>query len=131
MNPIDKCTCITQEDLDTINEDAQQFGPDCIEGTPDDDDNNVGDDDCPEGYSYSFTLCMCVNNSPICSTPVCEAGDQIDPIEGCTCLSLVDFINLFNHGLGEDCIAGTEDDPVNPEPCQEFPWGWAYEQEYC
>ena len=87
MNPIDKCSCITQEALDAINEDAQQFGPDCIEGTPDDDDNNVGDDDCPTGYSYDFDICMCTNDNPECAAPTCVADEVEDPVEGCTCIT--------------------------------------------
>ena len=74
------CTCITQEDLDAIVEDAQQYGPDCIQGTPDDDDNDVGDDDCDEGYSYSFDFCTCIEEAPDCEVPSCVSGEFLDPI---------------------------------------------------
>ena len=75
LSPIDLCSCITQEDLDAIVEDAQQYGPDCIPGTPDDDDNDVGDDDCDEGYKYDYDICQCVVKFPDCVEPVCGLGE--------------------------------------------------------
>ena len=63
------------------------FGPDCIPGTPDDDDNNVGDDDCPDGHSYDFDICMCINDNPECIAPTCATDEVEDPVEGCTCIT--------------------------------------------
>lgn len=43
------------------------FGPDCMEGTPDDDDNNIGDDECPmhPNYDWDQGICDCVIQDPI------------------------------------------------------------------
>ena len=75
LEPVAKCSCISQEAYDGIVATAQQYGPDCIQGTPDDDDNDVGDDDCPSGYTYAFDICMCTNDSPTCVAPVCGEGE--------------------------------------------------------
>ena len=57
-DPIGGCTCISEDDHNMIVNHG--LGLDCLPNTPDDDTNNVGDDDCPEGYTYDFDLCNCV-----------------------------------------------------------------------
>ena len=68
---------------------------------------------------------------PDCVEPLCNSDEYVDPVEGCTCLSEDEFLDLFNHGFGEDCIPGTEDDPSNPHPCEDDPWGYFFDEEYC
>ena len=48
LDPISKCECIPQAEYDSIYQLAAAAGPDCIPGNADDDDNDVGDDDCPD-----------------------------------------------------------------------------------
>ena len=60
LDPIGKCSCIPQSEADAILVAAEALGEDCILGTPDDDENDVGDDDCPTGFSYDFEYCGCV-----------------------------------------------------------------------
>ena len=37
------------------------WGPDCILGTPDDDENDVGQDECATGFLWDETICACVS----------------------------------------------------------------------
>ena len=60
LDPIGRCSCISYEALDTLVAETEALGVDCILGTPDDDENDVGDDDCPTGFSYDFEYCGCV-----------------------------------------------------------------------
>ena len=60
LDTIGKCSCIPQSEADAIVAAAEALGEDCILGTADDDENNVGDDDCPAGFSYDFNFCGCV-----------------------------------------------------------------------
>ena len=55
LHPITKCECISLEEYDSFYEAAAAAGPDCILGNADDDDNNVGDDDCADpDYEYNY-----------------------------------------------------------------------------
>ena len=76
---------------------------------------------------------MCTNDDPVCPEPDCPLFEGVDPIEGCTCISFEEYELLMfaADGLGEDCIPGTEDDPSNEEPCEEYPWGYAYDEALC
>ena len=60
LDPIGKCSCIPQGEADEILAANEALGEDCILGTPDDDENDVGDDDCPAGFTYNFEFCGCV-----------------------------------------------------------------------
>ena len=42
--------CMDESDVDALYEVENPYGADCMLGTPDDDEDNVGNDDCPEGY---------------------------------------------------------------------------------
>ena len=43
-------------------------GADCLLGTPDDDEDNVGDDDCPTNYEYDWDTCHCITKTDDCDT---------------------------------------------------------------
>ena len=111
-----ECDCIENlEDLETLKEKAAYLGDDCIAGTYDDDDDNVGDDDCPEGYTYDYDICNCVTkDDPECPpTPpnsVCVWDMESDPAE-CDCWTETDYADVKKANVaGPDCILGTEDD---------------------
>ena len=44
---------------------------------------------------------------------------------------MFDNMLIRAEALGEDCIAETEDDPINASPCEGYPYGWVYEPELC
>ena len=71
LDPISKCSCISQEQNDAIIEAAAALGPDCIAGNADDDSDNVGDDDCPEGFHYHYEYCGCTADFPSALAPEC------------------------------------------------------------
>ena len=71
LDPIGKCSCIPQSEAEDILIAAESLGEDCILGTPDDDENNVGDDDCPTGFSYNFEYCGCVADDSSSLSLVC------------------------------------------------------------
>ena len=59
LDPITLCSCLTSEEYYNIINYVDLLGEDCIAGTPDDDENDVGDDDCPAGTVYNYEYCGC------------------------------------------------------------------------
>ena len=55
--------CVEQDEADRILN-TERFGDDCIPGNADDDENDVGDDDCPADHHYDFDYCGCVAADP-------------------------------------------------------------------
>ena len=52
-------------------------------------------------------LCQCV--STLQCANVCEAPLIKDPIGGCDCLSMTDYLALYEHGLDENCLPKDDD----------------------
>ena len=69
--------CITpaqrSEILNFVND---TWGPDCILGTPDDDSDDIGQDECVPALTWDQTICSCmkdVSNTSLCpaTAPIC------------------------------------------------------------
>ena len=59
--------CISQQDHDELlTYSHPQWGADCILGTPDDDNNDVGNDECQAGYQWEVNICACVGFGSEC-----------------------------------------------------------------
>ena len=97
-----------------LNQPHPDWGLDCIDNTPDDDPDNVGDDECAAGFSWDWRICRCVGQSSVCPTGVC-VQTSYDPFN-CDCKTPAELEEMADHSLGEDCIPGTADDPVPDDP---------------
>lgn len=94
LDPITKCSCLSQEEYYNIINYVDLLGEDCILGTPDDDENDVGDDDCPAGSSYNYEYCGCeiydfFTQSEECQQIMyngCEDG-ILHPLTMCSCIT--------------------------------------------
>ena len=67
------------------------LGADCIANTPDDDDDNVGDDECPPNFVYDYDICNCVLNPPFSSCGNCVLStpyNSVDDTVACECVDL-------------------------------------------
>ena len=110
--------CIDQtladEMITHLNQPHPDWGLDCIDNTPDDDPDNVGDDECAAGFSWDWRICRCVGQSSVCPTGVC-VQTSYDPFN-CDCKTPAELEEMADHSLGEDCIPGTADDPVPDDP---------------
>lgn len=62
--------CVSEDEADAILDNYDHgLGLDCILGTPDDDDNDVGDDECMLDFMWDEAICSCVDpDNPECPT---------------------------------------------------------------
>ena len=74
-------------------------------------------------YQYSAAACACFFVFTGAFQPYCpRASPRFNPFHEPEnyhdlCISEAEYADIFNHRWGEDCIAGTPDDPhQNPEP---------------
>ena len=84
--------------------------------------------------TWDQTICACVgiqpNLCPNSAEPLC-IQQTYSPLT-CDCISSATYSLMQSlNPDGEDCIPGNDDDPQNPEPCQDFPFGWTYDETYC
>ena len=112
--------CVTpEEEAQVLDYVYGEWGEDCKKGTPDDDINDVGQDECAEGFMWDDTVCECVGYNPECQSVSYQFCIQLtySPLT-CDCISYdtYELMQSLNPD-GEDCIPGTFDDPQNPEPC--------------
>ena len=56
-----KTVCVDpKERLEILGIQHPTWGMDCISGTPDDDDNDIGQDECAWGFTWDESICECV-----------------------------------------------------------------------
>ena len=48
------------EAADILTHKHEEWGSDCYAGTPDDDENDIGQDECIRGYTWDHTICACI-----------------------------------------------------------------------
>ena len=58
-------------------------------------------EDCEGDTQWNMELCQCV--STLQCDLVCEAPLLKDPINGCDCITLTEYLALYDHGLDEHC----------------------------
>ena len=63
--------CMPWADFQALFDFENPRGEDCLLGTPDDDEDNVGDDDCPAGYEYDWDTCHCKTKQDACGDNYC------------------------------------------------------------
>ena len=131
------CECVDSDNYDSLVEEAKELGEDCIPFTADDDENNVGDDDCPINYTYDYATCSCLSmNSPeLCpeSPNYCLFSGYILGQPECKCISDKEYLDQVDKAseLGPDCIAGTFDDDDNNIGNDDCPSGYSYDFTIC
>ena len=91
-DPIGKCDCLSEKEHADLIAQIEALGEDCIPNTPDDDDNNIGQDDCPSGFTWNTEICRCVTREdPNCPPGVdgnyiCVLEFGMEPNE-CICIT--------------------------------------------
>ena len=74
ISPATLCVSVTDEAL-ALSYEYGVWGLDCIKGTPDDDDNDIGQDECAPGMTWDQTICACIgiqpNLCPSSAEPLC------------------------------------------------------------
>ena len=97
------CACISQEEYDETY--GHNLGPDCIPDSGDE-----PDDRCPPGRFFDQDICQCA--SLIQCFNICAPPFSIkDPVNGCECISQLEYDERYSHNLGPDCIADSGDEP--------------------
>ena len=98
------CACISQEEYDETY--GHNLGPDCIPDSGDE-----PDDRCPPGRFFDQDICQCA--SLIQCFNICAPPFSIkDPVNGCECISQLEYDERYSHNLGPDCIADSGDEPI-------------------
>ena len=75
---------------------------------------------CTDECTFDATACACVHIEQCeadCTTLFPETP-VMNPLQTCECISQESYEEIYNHMLGEDCIADTPDDPhdeLDPE----------------
>ena len=140
IDPITKCECLDEKEYKELMAKIAALGPDCLAGTPDDDEDDVGQDDCPQDYSWDSNICSCVTKTEL--NPDCDSDldylcvwDSVSfDQDTCECITEPDYKNrVEENDLGPDCKAGTDDDPVPEEPLEqgECPDGFEWDSNIC
>ena len=63
--------------------------------------SDESDQECTDDQEWNFELCQCV--STVTCELACESPLLLDPIDGCSCISLTEYLDLYDHGLDEHC----------------------------
>lgn len=93
--------CLTEREYAALYEHG--LGGDCIAETPDDDDII-----CPPDFEFEQEICQCISTD-FCNA-ICPDNLMPNPLTCGECLTEGEYSELFMHGLGSDCKAGTDDD---------------------